>query len=198
MVAGAIVAGVLGAGGLAYATIPDADGVLHGCYLKSSGVLRVVDEGVACKSTETKISWNATGPAGDPGDRGPSDAFYIDQRGNFASQSLDPSEFTTLVTLSLPAGSFVVNGIAALVGNSAFHTAQCRIGTNTGILGDLVQTSIGGAPTSFGTITLTTAFTLDAPADAAILCRASSDDISTQPSTLNAIQVETLTDQSAG
>jgi hypothetical protein len=203
VVAAAIVVCGVVAGGLALATIPDAAGVLHGCYMKSSGQLRVIDNAVSgCKPNETAISWNAQGPPGvpgtpgDDGERGPSDAFYVDQRGSFASQSLDPATFKTLVRLTLPAGTFVANGVAALVGTTAYHTAQCRIGVTVGFLGDLLQTTIGGTPTAFGTMTLTAAFTLDAPAEVALLCRASSDDISTQPSTMTAIQVGTLTDQS--
>jgi hypothetical protein len=45
-------------------------------------------------------------------------------------------------------------------------------------------------------MTLTAAFTLDGPAVVDIVCRASSDDIATQPSSMTAIQVGTLTDQS--
>ena len=37
-----VVAGLALAGGVAYATIPDANGVIHGCY-KKSGDLRVID-----------------------------------------------------------------------------------------------------------------------------------------------------------
>src|SRR5262245_58878879 len=31
------------AAGIAYATIPDGDGTIHGCYRKSGGALRVID-----------------------------------------------------------------------------------------------------------------------------------------------------------
>ena len=50
-------------GGLAYATIPNADGVIHACYAKNGGALRVSDTGT-CKSTELSLSWNTIGPAG--------------------------------------------------------------------------------------------------------------------------------------
>lgn len=186
--------------GLALATIPDESGVLHGCYLKSGGAVRIIDSSVAgCKSNETAISWNVQGPAGAPGtpgapgERGPSAAFYVDQRGNFASQSLDPVTFKTLVKLSLPAGTFVVNGVATFVGTTAFHAAQCSIRTAAGSLSDSVQTTVGGTPNAFGTMTLTTAFTLDAPADVSLDCRASDNDVATQPSMMSAIQVGALT-----
>jgi hypothetical protein len=50
------------------ASIPDAGGVIHGCYNKSGGTVRVIDSSViACGSNETAISWNQTGPAGPRG-----------------------------------------------------------------------------------------------------------------------------------
>lgn len=53
--------------GLAYATIPGAGGVFHGCILPS-GFLKVIDDAVAqCASNETPISWNQTGPPGPAG-----------------------------------------------------------------------------------------------------------------------------------
>lgn len=49
--------------GVAYAAIPDAGGVIHACYARSSGALRVSDSSV-CTSKETSLSWNTVGPAG--------------------------------------------------------------------------------------------------------------------------------------
>ncbi|HEX2427472.1 MAG TPA: hypothetical protein VHI53_06060 [Gaiellaceae bacterium] len=45
-------------GGLAYAAIPDAGGVIHTCYTKSSGAWRVIDTdaGQACKSNEAALA----------------------------------------------------------------------------------------------------------------------------------------------
>ena len=64
-----LVAGLLGlAGGVAFATIPGSDGVIHACYSKSGGALRVVDASVTgCKSGETSLDWNMRGPAGPQG-----------------------------------------------------------------------------------------------------------------------------------
>jgi hypothetical protein len=76
-------AAVGGAGlvvGVAGASVPDADGVIHGCYAKSNNVLqakgdlRVVDAGVACKSTELPVSWNQQGQPGATGPQGPAGA----------------------------------------------------------------------------------------------------------------------------
>lgn len=63
------------AGGVAYATIPDANGVIHGCRNRQVGVLRVIDSARStCLSSETALDWNQTGtpgPQGPPGEPGP-------------------------------------------------------------------------------------------------------------------------------
>ena len=71
-VAAAVLAcGVLAAG-VVLATIPDASGVIHGCYTKSGGAVRIIDNSVTnCKASETAISWSVTGPAGPTGATGP-------------------------------------------------------------------------------------------------------------------------------
>jgi hypothetical protein len=57
----------------ATAAVPDASGAFHGCYLKTTGVLRVIDPASSstarnhCKTTERAISWNEQGPQGLPG-----------------------------------------------------------------------------------------------------------------------------------
>ena len=71
---GALV-GMLLAGGVAFATIPGADGLISGCYEKRLGILRVIDAeaGKRCTNLETPISWNQRGPAGQqgpPGEKG--------------------------------------------------------------------------------------------------------------------------------
>jgi len=56
--------------GVAYAEIPN-NGVITACYGKSGGTLRVIDTTVTnCRSNETKLEWNLTGPAGSPGQDG--------------------------------------------------------------------------------------------------------------------------------
>jgi hypothetical protein len=57
------------AAGVAYATIPDETGVIHGCYSNGLGILRVIDPsaGQQCRGTETSLDWNQTGPQGPSG-----------------------------------------------------------------------------------------------------------------------------------
>jgi hypothetical protein len=56
-------------GGVAFATIPGAGGVIHGCYAKYSGAVRVIDTG-ACRPSEAALNWNQTGPQGPQGLQG--------------------------------------------------------------------------------------------------------------------------------
>jgi hypothetical protein len=69
-------------GGIAYATIPDSNGVYTACRLNNVGTIRLIDPTATpvssllnhCTSFETQISWNQggpTGPKGPPGDKGP-------------------------------------------------------------------------------------------------------------------------------
>jgi hypothetical protein len=68
----AIAAAALVAAGVAYATIPDGAGAIHGCYARSGGALRVIDASVTnCAKTETALNWNVQGQQGPQGVQGP-------------------------------------------------------------------------------------------------------------------------------
>ena len=59
------------AGGLAYAAIPDSDGTIHACLLKSLEQVRIIDAAtMECRPNETPLSWNQQGPKGDTGPQG--------------------------------------------------------------------------------------------------------------------------------
>ncbi len=59
------------AGGIAYAAIPDASGVINACYRTSTddqkGQLRAVDSAASCRSNELPTQWNVTGAQGPAG-----------------------------------------------------------------------------------------------------------------------------------
>lgn len=56
--------------GMALAQIPGPGGVINGCYTKSTGGIRIIDSAASCKSGETSLNWNQTGPAGATGAQG--------------------------------------------------------------------------------------------------------------------------------
>jgi collagen triple helix repeat protein len=60
-------------GGVALATIPGSGGVIHGCYAKFGGSLRVIDQG-SCRTTESPLNWNQMGQQGLQGPQGPQGA----------------------------------------------------------------------------------------------------------------------------
>lgn len=63
------------AGGIAFASIPDSAGVIHGCYRSAAGdaqgQLRVVEDPAGCRGNETPIQWSEQGVVGPPGPAGP-------------------------------------------------------------------------------------------------------------------------------
>ena len=62
---------VLAGAAVAVGTIPDSDGVIHGCYRQEQGQLRVTGDASACTRGEQALSWNQTGPQGEQGVPGP-------------------------------------------------------------------------------------------------------------------------------
>jgi hypothetical protein len=74
LVAALVVVVACAAGGIAYASIPDAGGVIHGCYdakaagKKNGSNLAVIDTTTGtCGKNETELDWNQAGPAGADG-----------------------------------------------------------------------------------------------------------------------------------
>ena len=51
-------------GGVARATIPSSDGVIHGCFSRADGSLRVInaENGKVCASNEKPLNWNQGAP----------------------------------------------------------------------------------------------------------------------------------------
>ena len=71
----ASVALLVAVGGVASASIPGDSAVVHACYQKKGGVLRVIDtarHGFSgkCRTSEKGLSWNQQGPRGLPGTAG--------------------------------------------------------------------------------------------------------------------------------
>lgn len=80
MVAAGVSVGVIVGGGVAFASIPGADGTITGCYTTRAGVfdakgtVRVVEAASDCRTSETVLRWNEKGqpgPAGPVGLTGP-------------------------------------------------------------------------------------------------------------------------------
>jgi hypothetical protein len=61
--------------GSAYASIPDASGIIHGCYNLSTGATRIIDTALtSCTIKEKALAWEQKGPQGPAGPVGPAGA----------------------------------------------------------------------------------------------------------------------------
>jgi hypothetical protein len=120
-----VAAAALLAGGVAYATIPDANGVIHGCYQTSKGDLREIDSSSStCKNGETALDWNQTGPQGPSGPRGPSDPWFDRSDGFEPFTDVTP---VTLTSVTLPAGHFTLQASGEMIeSTSSFEHPRLR------------------------------------------------------------------------
>ena len=105
--AGVLVAAAIGAG-IAWATIPDAGGVIHGCYKKKSGALRVIEDTALCNAkSEQSLQWNQTGPQGPKGDQ----SYSFSTVEAVATLTATPANKDNLVaSVQCPTGSYATGG----------------------------------------------------------------------------------------
>lgn len=112
--------------GAAYATIPGGDGVIHGCYAKSGGTLRIIDASVTkCKDGETALNWNQQGtpgpqgPQGQPGPQGPQGEPGVSQYQIVSERDTreagGPADERASVGIGCPASKKVIGGGARVV-----------------------------------------------------------------------------------
>jgi len=115
----ALVAVVVGlaVGGIAYASIPDSHGVIHGCY-QNGGNLRVIDSSTgSCRPSEVALNWNQTGPTGErgpTGGRGPTGSTGISgYQVVTVNSASDTTDYKT-VTAVCPTGKQILGGGAGV------------------------------------------------------------------------------------
>jgi len=128
--AAAGVALLLGGGGVAaLAAIPGANGVIHACYSRSTGVLRVINsDGHSsrtrhCAGNEASLAFNqkgpkgARGPQGPQGDTGPSGTQGDPGAGPSTGPTIYsahssgvsvPNAYTQVLSVTLPPGSYAL------------------------------------------------------------------------------------------
>ena len=58
LIVSAVVSALVLAGGVAYASIPGPDGVIHGCYKNTDGSARIIDSAASCPNGYTAINWS--------------------------------------------------------------------------------------------------------------------------------------------
>jgi len=179
----AIVGALLVAGGIAYATIPDGGGVIHGCYQKNQGTLRVIDTDTSqtCSSSESPLTWSKTGPQGqqgiqgpkgDTGPTGPSDVWSVDgYQAPFKNLAPAQTWVNLATTSTLPAGSYSVQAEAEANSTLSIPTDySCDlVDSSTNVYQDTRATSSG----DWVTIPVQTVVTLASPDAISLRCIAS-------------------------
>lgn len=99
MIGGVAAGMIIGLGGAAIvsASIPDANGVIHGC-IRNNGDLRIIDSATqSCTTTQDPITFNQTGPQGPPGTSGSGSGLLSNLVGaDFSGASLQYRDLTNL------------------------------------------------------------------------------------------------------
>ena len=109
------------AGGIAYATIPDATGAYTACKLRATGTIRLIDKTpgafpagsllARCTSHEDEISWSKTGPQGLQGAQGlPGAAGTPGAAGAAGTPGADGEPGVSVASASEPEGGNCANG----------------------------------------------------------------------------------------
>ena len=162
-----ITAAALAVVGVVQASIPDASGVIHGCYATKDGSLRVIDtaSGGSCDAKkETPLDWNRSGTTGARGPTGPAGTShgYYSYGGLLAFTVLGGSFAKVGELTGLPAGTYVVTarGLVEDLPNS--QEAECRlVAGGSDVQDTLVDTFSVGSPRL--PFTLSAAVTLTSP-----------------------------------
>jgi len=131
---------LLALAGVAYATIPDSQGVIHACYKTDNGQLRLVDTG-SCNPSELDISWNQTGPQGPVGPKGDAGAQGIQGPPGPAGADGQPGI----------SGYTVVHESTGGAGLNHSIVAHCPPGTK--VIGGGASTDLGGDVTQSAPVT---------------------------------------------
>lgn len=169
-----------------------SSGNLYACVQKGSFRARFVGASVPCKKTETRVTWNIAGPAGPEGPTGPQGPIGPEgptgpagpegptgpqESLNAYHSSLAETTFGTgwstpdLITLTLPAGKYLVSGKAVVQNTSSAQLVQCALRDTVTDYDDAFA-SLGdtGPNGDFATLALQTAFEPSATATVGLAC----------------------------
>jgi hypothetical protein len=136
-----IVAGVGAIATAVQASIPDASGVIHGCYSdrgasgRNGTQLNIVDSATSgCSGGQTEIQWNQSGPPGPPG--------VVNAYSVHTTTDIDTeSSLTPIATLNVPAAGnyFFLTTVSMdlLITNPFDITETCEVQFNAGSLSDV-------------------------------------------------------------
>jgi hypothetical protein len=126
-------------GGGAYAavsSIPGADGVIHGCYAKKNGSLRLIVAGKKCAKGEKAIAFNGQGRQGLPGTPGAAGAAGV--KGEQGPQGPGATSISTTIahesaaTIATLGNGLVLEGICGSSGVALLLKTPTSAKTVTG------------------------------------------------------------------
>jgi hypothetical protein len=102
--------------------------VIHACYNKTTGGVRIVPAVTDCHTNEQAVSWNEEGPAGPVGPAGPAGPKGATGATGPAGA---PGATTVPANVTALSGALSTNGGVALTGNTRFQypaTSYCTLG----------------------------------------------------------------------
>jgi hypothetical protein len=180
-------------GGGAYAaasSIPGPDGVIHGCYAKKKGNLRLIATGRRCSKRENAIAFNQQGPQGRSGARGATGSRGTTgatgspgapgAKGEQGPQGPGASTFTATLASGAPKATLATlsNGVT-LTGQCSGTEVELRIetagpATHLQISGTSTKTTGGPMPVDGNNVASTATLADVSSVDFAVLARDSS------------------------
>jgi hypothetical protein len=106
--------------------------VYNACVTNRTGAIKIVSAGTSCAANQHKIAWNKTGPrglTGPPGPPGPAGVVTGYQATNSTAVSLSIGGLTTVDSLQLPTGNFLVTARAQAIisGTQGADNVQCNL-----------------------------------------------------------------------
>lgn len=186
--------------GAAVAAIPAANGTIKGCYANvnslllgiphSKGDARIVDENEGCRSYETTLRWNQTGPRGPAGPQGATGAAGADgvpgapgiSRATLVgsatvSNIANPTALTKVTSESLPAGSWAIVATTNMeiyrsFGEDMMLTSYCELRNGAGVIGAATdRRSTPSDQVAAVSLSLNGGAQLAAPGEVSLWCR---------------------------
>jgi len=107
-----------------------ADNVIHGCYKKVNGQLRIVKDPGQCRPSELPILWNQIGPQGPEGPPGPPGIGNIQIARQEGSAPLGGDTGTEVLSLIVPAGAYAISAKVSVANSDPdVQPADCTLST---------------------------------------------------------------------
>jgi hypothetical protein len=150
---------------IAYASIPDSSGVIHGCRNNGSGVLRVIDSGQTCTPAESSLDWVQSA------------GLEVYRSDGFSPPveitAVGPGPAQHVMTLSLSPGAYEINTFVEVQKDSGDGLVACFTSVAPGFVTWVGRTAMGTAPGDIRWVTTsgTGLYTFANGGQAELLCR---------------------------